>query len=187
MIDQIKSLGDVPASEKALVLSSLTVRPIQLQELENLLDVEQLAWRDEITSQWTGSLIVAMDEGSEVSEGLAELFRHLNKIRSVHIETDKPEWAVKCSQLLDGLVYVGLITVEQKGKVLDLGGGRKHGDVTVQDVETWEAVVASEDARQQLLEDINGLVAEIMNDYVRPAEANNTPVEELRNLIKQGL
>lgn len=187
MIDQIRSLGDVPASEKAVILSSLTVRPIPLQDLENLLDSEQLAWRDEITSQWNGSLIVAMDSGSPVSEGLSELFRHLNKIRSVHIETDKPEWAVKCSALLDGLIYLGLLTVEQKGKVLALGGGRKHGDVTVEDVETWEAVAASQDARQQLLDDIGGLVAEIMNDYVRPAEANNTPVEELRNLIKQGL
>ena len=187
MIDQIKSLGDVPASEKAAILSSLTVRPIPLQDLENLLDSEQLAWRDEVTSQWNGPLVVAMDGGSPVSEGLAELFRHLNKIRSVHIETDKPEWAVKCSQLLDALIYVGLLNVEQKGKVLSLGGGSKHGDITVQDVETWEAVAASQDARQKLLDDIAGLVAEIMNDYVRPAEANNTPVEELRNLIKQGL
>jgi len=187
MIDHIKSLGDVPASEKALVLSSLTVKPISLQELENLLDAEGLAWRDEITSQWTGSLIVAMDEGSPVSEGLAELFRHLNKLRSVHIESDKPAWAVKCSLLLDGLVALGLISAEQKGKVLELGGGRLHGDVSVEAVVAWEANIASEAARQQLLDDINLLVSEIMNDYVRPAEANNTPVEELRNLIKQGL
>lgn len=187
MIVQIKSLGDAPASEKAAILSSLTVRPIPLQDLENLLDSEQLAWRDEVTSQWNGPLIVAMDTGSPVSDGLAELFRHLNKIRSVHIETDKPEWAVKCSSLLDGLVYVGLLTVEQKDKVLALGGGKKHGDVSVEVVEAWEANIASEDARQQLLDDINLLVSQIMNDFVRPAEANNTPVEELRNLIKQGL
>ena len=187
MIDQIKSLGDAPASEKALVLSSLTVHPIPLQDLENLLDSEQLAWRDEVTSQWSGPLVDAMSNASPVSDGLAELFRHLNKIRSVHIETDKPEWAVKCSQLLDGLIYVGLLSAEQKLKVLTLGGGRLNGDVTVEDVDVHVAADSERQARKQRGALLDQLSAEIANRFINEAYGTDEALEDLRLRIKSEL
>lgn len=187
MIDQIRNLGDVPVSEKAEIISSKTLRPIPLQELENLLDIEQLAWRDEITSQWSGPLVVAMDEGSEVSEGLAELFRHLNKIRSVHIETDKPEWAVKCRRLLDALVALGNITQEQSDKVVALGGSRRYGDVTEEQVANEIAQQELRDLQQQRADEFLGLIAIIQNDFIAPAISGSETLEEVKARIKQEL
>ena len=134
MIVEIKALGDMPNADKAALLSSLTGNPIGLQELENLLGDEGLAWRDEITGNWTGPVPSLVEVGGELGEGVAELLRHLNKIRSVHIESDKPEWALKCSSLLAGLVLAGVISQEQSDKVIALGGGLRHGVVSEQDI-----------------------------------------------------
>ena len=135
MIDQINELGDISSAEKALVLSSVTNNAIDLQALENFLAEESLAWRDEITGHWTGLLPSLVAPGGDIGEGLAELFRHLNKIRSVHIETDKPEWAVKCSSLLSGLVALGHISQEQSDAVIAFGGGLKNSPVSEADID----------------------------------------------------
>ena len=151
MINQINELGDISSSEKALILSSLTESAIDLQSLENFLAGEELAWRDEITGNWTGPLPSIVVSGGEIGEGLAELFRHLNKIRSVHIETDKPEWAVKCSNVLTGLVALGHISQEQSDAVIALGGGLKNGPLSAADIDNLlvehEAEVLAEQER----------------------------------------
>tara|TARA_R100000406_G_scaffold32567_1_gene21316 strand:+ start:4278 stop:4880 length:603 start_codon:yes stop_codon:yes gene_type:complete len=144
MIVEINALGDMPNAEKAALLSSLTGNPIDLQALENLLGDEGLAWRDEITGNWSGPIPALVELGGELGEGVAELLRHLNKIRSVHIESDKPEWALKCSSLLAGLVIAGVITQEQSDKVIALGGGLRHGVISEQDIAD---AIAEEDAR----------------------------------------
>lgn len=144
MIVEINALGDMPNADKAALLSSLTVHPIDLQPLENLLSDEGLAWRDEITGNWSGPVPAVVAVGGELGAGVAELLRHLNKIRSVHIESNKPEWALKCSSLLAGLVLAGVITQEQSDKVIALGGGLRHGVVSEQDILD---VIAEEDAR----------------------------------------
>jgi hypothetical protein len=143
MINEINELGDISSAEKALILSSLTKEAIDLQSLENFLSEEELAWRDEITGNWTGLLPSIIVSGGEIGEGLAELFRHLNKIRSVHIETDKPEWAVKCSSVLAGLVALGHISQEQSDAVIALGGGLKNDPVSAADI---DALVAEHEA-----------------------------------------
>ena len=134
MIVEINALGDMPNADKAALLSSLTGNPIDLQALENLLGDEGLAWRDEITGNWAGPVPAVVATGGDLGAGVAELLRHLNKIRSVHIESDKPEWALKCSSLLAGLVLAGVITQEQSDKVIALGGGLRHGVVSEQDI-----------------------------------------------------
>ena len=144
MIVEINALGDMPNAEKAALLSSLTGNPIDLQALENFLGDEGLAWRDEITGNWAGPVPAVVASGGDLGAGVAELLRHLNKIRSVHIESDKPEWALKCSSLLAGLVLAGVITQEQSDKVIALGGGLRHGVVSEQDILN---AIAEEEAR----------------------------------------
>ena len=142
MILEINALGDMPAADKASLLSSLTGNPIDLQALENFLSDEGLAWRDEITGNWAGPVPAVVAVGGDLGAGVAELLRHLNKIRSVHIESNKPEWALKCSSLLAGLVLAGVITQEQSDAVIALGGGRRHGIISEQDV--LDAIAAEE-------------------------------------------
>ena len=144
MIVEINALGDMPNADKAALLSSLTRQPIDLQALENLLGDEGLAWRDEITGNWAGPVPAVVATGGDLGAGTAELLRHLNKIRSVHIESDKPEWALKCSSLLAGLVLAGVITQEQSDKVIALAGGLLHGAISEQDILD---VIAAEEAR----------------------------------------
>lgn len=144
MIVEINALGDMPNADKAALLSSLTGNPIDLQALENLLGDEGLAWRDEITGNWAGPVPAVVAGGGELGAGVAELLRHLNKIRSVHIESNRPEWALKCSSLLTGLVLAGVITQEQSDKVIALGGGLRHGVISEQDVVD---AIAEEEAR----------------------------------------
>ena len=144
MIVEINALGDMPNAEKAALLSSLTGNPIDLQALENFLGDEGLAWRDEITGNWAGPVPAVVASGGDLGAGVAELLRHLNKIRSVHIESDKPEWALKCSSLLAGLVLAGVITQEQSDKVIALGGGLRHGVISEQDILN---AIAEEEAR----------------------------------------
>ena len=143
MIDHILSLGDASASEKATILSSVTRADIKLADLENYLSEQSLAWRDEITGNWVGPLVDAMQAGGALGEGLAELFRHMNKIRSIHILSNEPEWGLKCKSLVDGLVLAGVITDLQAEEVLALGGGRAYGDVT--EAEVLAAIQVHED------------------------------------------
>ena len=148
MILEIEKLGDISEADKAVVLSSLTNNAIDLQALENLLSDEGLAWRDEITGNWAGPVPAVVAVGGDLGAGVAELLRHLNKIRSVHIQSDLPEWAVKASSLLAGLVAAGVITQEQSDKVIALGGGLRHGVVSEQDV--LDAIAEKEAYEAQL-------------------------------------
>lgn len=188
MIDHIKQLGDVSVAEKALILSSLTREPISLQDLENFLDEQQLAWRDEITSAWTGPLVAIMDgEGGALGEGLAELFRHMNKIRSVHVETDKPEWAVKCTQLLEGLQLAGVISEAQADAIVDLGGGKLHGLVTIDEINFAVQADIERQAGVERIAELDALKAEIANRFIHPAAGSQESIADLRARIKQEL
>ena len=147
MIDQILALGEVSDADAAAILSSVTVSPIDLQPLENLLSDEGLAWRDEITGNWAGPVPAVVAGGGVLGEGVAELLRHLNKIRSVHIESNKPEWALKASGLLAGLVAAAVISQDQADAVVALGGGLAHeglDEAAVQATRDEDARIAEE-------------------------------------------
>lgn len=187
MIDLINQLGDISVEDKAEIISSRTSKPIPLAELENLLSFEGLAWRNEITGSWEGALVEAMSYGGEVGQGLAELFRHINKTRSLHIETDKAEWALKCKALLDSLVMLSVLTQEQADKVVALGGGRPHQSFTVEQV---SAEIVNEEARvaeAARYDEFMRLSAEIQNDFILPAIDSDETIAQLRARIKESL
>ena len=121
--------------EIAGILSSFTNMDIPLSEVENFLDFEGLAARNAITGNWEGALINVIGGASqELSDGVSELFVHLNKPRSTSIATTQEEWAVKSSSLLAGLVAGGIVTQDQADGFVALGGGLLHGVVTDIDV-----------------------------------------------------
>lgn len=117
-------------------LSVLTNRPIPIADLENFLDFEGLAKRNPISGAWEGTLIDVMQSqsGQPLGDGLAELFSHINKPRSIHIATNEIEWAVKAEGLLDGLEQAGVVTADQHTGFHALGGGYQYPDIVVQDV-----------------------------------------------------
>ena len=121
--------------EIAGILSSFTNVDIPLAEVENFLDFEGLAARNAITGNWEGALVDVIGGASqELSDGVSELFVHLNKPRSTQIATTQEEWALKSSSLLAGLVAGGIITQAQADGFVALGGGLRHGAVTDVDV-----------------------------------------------------
>ena len=187
MIELIKELGDISAESKAEIISSRTIRPISLAELENLLSFEGLAWRNEITGSWEGPLVEVMNLGGEIGEGLVELFRHINKTRSVQIETNKAEWAVKCRRLLDGLVTGGVITQEQSDKVVALGGGRPYQGVDDEQVINETLQEEAKAARQSRVDEFMRFSASIQNDFIFPSIDGDETVEQLKARIKQEL
>lgn len=187
MIELIKELGDLSAEQKAEIISSRTIRPIPLADLENLLSFEGLAWRNEITGSWEGQLIEVMNLGGEIGEGLVELFRHINKTRSIQIETNQAEWAVKCRRLLDGLVIGGVLTQEQSDKVVALGGGRPYQNVDDEQVINEILQEEARVARQERINEFMRLSAAIQNDFILPAVDGNETLDQLKARIKQEL
>ena len=193
MLDSINALGDIPNSEKALILSAVTNSPINLGELENLLDSEEILWHDEISGNWTGPLVTYMTGNSDaISDGIKELLRHMSKSRSTQIDSHLAEWGLKCKGLLEGLVLVSVISQDQSDAVLSLGGGRKHGDVSVADIEqaisdhedelaekaaqqaAAEALMAERAQIQALMEEFQGLV----NTHVAPLSGGINPTSD---------
>jgi len=155
-IVDVKPLEDRGLADEqiASILSSLTVKDISLAEVENFLDFEGLAARNAITGNWEGVLIDVIGGASqELSDGVSELFIHLNKPRSTSIATTQEEWALKCSLLLLGLVSSNVITSEQLNGFVSLGNGLKYGVVSAVDVAQsrtdYNEMLASEETRRQ--------------------------------------
>ena len=121
-------------AEIAAFLSAVTPAPILIADLENFLDFEGLAKRNPLTGAWEGTL---PDEVSNnvygLGSGLAALFSHINKPRSIHIDTTVDPWASDAHALMGGLLAAALITQAQYDVFYALGGGHGH-DVTAQDV-----------------------------------------------------
>lgn len=123
--------------EIASMLSAVTVRPVQIADAENYFDFSLLARRSPRTGAWVGRLPDAMDNvltPLPIRDGLSSLFGHINKPRSIHIDTTAAPWAEDSKALLDGLVATGVITAEERDGFYQLAGGRTHGDVTAGDV-----------------------------------------------------
>ena len=116
---------------------ALTNSPIPCGDLENLLSWAGLAKRDAISGSWEGSLIDFMQGNAvpSLSKGLSELFSHLNKPRSVSIDSHVQPWAGKMDELLNGLLSVGQITQSVVDDVVALGGGYSYESITEADVQ----------------------------------------------------
>lgn len=193
MIDYIKHVAPLESSglepsKIALVLSSVTNVNISVAELENLLSEESLARRNPITGSWEGVLVDRMAEGGALSEGLEELFSHLNKPRSVVIETSSVSWSAKAYSLLRLLVESGDVSEVQVLKVYELAGGRLFGDITEQEV---LALKSENDAKVADVPRRSGIIAffaDLQNEKINPAIADGlTTVEQLKASIKAEL
>ena len=152
--DDIK---DMTNEEAVAYFSPLTMSYIPCGELENLLGFAGLAKRNAVTGAWEGSLIDFMQSNAvpAISEGLGELFSHLNKPRSTGVDTFEQPWASKMADLLGGLELTSVIDAQFTADVVALAGGYAHADLdvnTVQALRDEEAErVAAEEA--QAIED----------------------------------
>ncbi len=166
-------------NDEAIVrFGSLTWRPIMCADLENWMDDSNLAKRNPITAAWEGPLIDALATGGPLGDGLAKLFSHLNKPRSITIDCNREEWAILMGQLLGGLQLASLITPEQAAEVVDLAGGlqfvgldeeylddirQEHADRLVAEQEQQEQA----DLFRQVLA-LNARVEEVRRDHIIP-------------------
>jgi len=166
-ISQVKPLEDLEMTdaEIAALLAASTASDIPISELENFLDFESLAKRNAITGAWEGVLPdEIVNNAFGLSDGLSALFNHINKPRSVVIDTTVSPWASDAAALTDGLVAAGLITAQQQTDFYALGGGQPNAGLTEADVAQsrvdWEAKVAMDE--RQLETDIK------YNEYISP-------------------
>ena len=175
-------------------LSSFTRNDISLAEVENFLDFEGLASRNPITGNWEGSLVNMIGGVSqELSDGVSELFVHLNKPRSINIATTQEEWATKCSLLLAGLVSANVIESEQSNRFIALGGGLRYGVVSEVDVaqsktdynimlQREEERMAEDQIKQELISEYlghyNTIVASVVDG---PSPTKTDIIEALRS------
>ena len=128
--DDIK---DMTNEEAVAYFAPLTVSYIPCGDLENLLGFAGVAKRNAVTGAWEGSLIDFMQSNAvpALSEGLGELFSHLNKPRSIGCDTHEQPWASKMSDLLAGLEMVGQIDAQFTVDVVALAGGYAHANLDV--------------------------------------------------------
>lgn len=138
----------------AAVLSSVTVRPVDFQLFNNYMYEQGLASKHPITGKWQGPLPELSEaDGHPLQDGVGKLYSHLNKPQSVQIDTssqdvkeliatgrlqngvfDRQPWCLMAAELLAGLIQAGIITEQHREGFYALGGGLKHGIVTVEQV-----------------------------------------------------
>ena len=128
MYDDIENMTN---AEAVAYYGPLTVSYIPCRDLENLLDWSGVAKRNAITGAWEGSLIDFMVSNAvpALSEGLGELFSHLNKPHSTGVDTDVQPWASKMADLLGGLEAVGVVSPQLTADVVALAGGYAYADL----------------------------------------------------------
>ncbi len=118
-------------AEAVAYYGPLTNTYIPCNKLEDMLGFAGLAKRNAVTSAWEGSLIDFMSSNAvpALSDGLAELFSHLNKPRSIGCDTHEQPWASKMADLLGGLQMVGLVDAQFSADVVALGAGFAYPNV----------------------------------------------------------
>lgn len=115
-------------AEAVAYYGPLTNSSLPCGDLENLLEWAGLANRHAISGAWEGSLVDFMNSNAvpALSVGLAELFQHLNKPRSMTIDTNVQPWASKMADLLGGLELAGQVTAAVTADVVALAGGYQN-------------------------------------------------------------
>jgi len=129
-------IEDMTNEEAVAYYSPITVSYVPCGDLENLLGWADLAKRNAVTGAWEGSLIDFMNSEAvpALSDGLRELFSHLNKPRSVGCDTDSQPWASKMADLLGGL-ETGSGDSTLTADVIALAGGYAYPDLDVDAVQ----------------------------------------------------
>ena len=131
-------IKDMTNEEAVAYYGPITVSHVPCGDLENLLGWADLAKRNAVSGAWEGSLIDFMIMQGMVpalSDGLRELFSHLNKPRSVSCDTNSQPWASKMADLLGGLEMVGMIDASFTAEVVALAGGYAYPDLDVDAVQ----------------------------------------------------
>lgn len=154
-LSQVKPLEDagMTDAEIAALLAASTASDIPIADLENFLDFESLAKRNAITGAWEGVLPdEIINNAFGLSDGLSALFNHINKPRSVVIDTTVSPWASDAAALTAGLVAAGLLTSQQRDDFYNLGGGLPNEGLTEAEVTQsrvdWEAAEAQRQAEE---------------------------------------
>ena len=168
--DDIK---DMTNEEAVAYFAPLTVSYIPCGDLENLLGFAGVAKRNAVTGAWEGSLIDFMQSNAvpALSEGLGELFSHLNKPRSTGCDTHEQPWASKMADLLAGLEAVGQIDAQFTSDVVALAGGYAHAGLDVDAVQALrdaEAAQAIEDAARAEFDVKMQRYNELYNIHISP-------------------
>ncbi len=152
--DDIK---DMTNEEAVAYYSPVTSSYIPCSDLENLLGWAGLAKRNAVTGAWEGSLIDFMNSNAvpALSDGLSELFSHLNKPRSTGVDSNEQPWAGSMADLLGGLEAAGQITASFTADVVALAGGYAYPDLDVDAVQLLrdehDAQVAEDTASKEYL------------------------------------
>ena len=135
-------------AEAVAYYGPLTASYIPCRDLENLLDWSGIAKRNAITGAWEGSLIDFMVSNAvpALSEGLGELFSHLNKPHSTGVDTDVQPWASKMADLLGGLQLAGVVNAQLVADVVALAGGYAYADLDESAVQAIRDQHAAEQA-----------------------------------------
>ena len=164
-------------AEAVAYYGSLTASPIPCGDLENLLDWAGVAKRNAVSGAWEGSLIDFMNVIGipALSEGLGELFSHLNKPRSMTIDTNTQPWGGKMSGLLAGLEQAGAINFSLTNSVVALAGGYAYPELdeaavqAVRDQHAADEAEAAADAalQSEIVENATKWDA-LLNAHVNP-------------------
>ena len=179
-------IDNMTNAEAVAYYGTLTNNPIPCGDLENLLEWAGLASRNAVTGAWQGGLVDLIETpvlGQEsLSEGLAELFSHLNKPRSMTVDTTVQPWAGKLDALCSGLKAAGIIDQATHDDVVALGGGMRYPDLD----EAGVQVNRDEDARIAEEYRQNEKYGSLFNAYVSPfmdgLETDANIAVALRNL-----
>jgi len=169
-------IKDMTDAEAVAYFGPLTVSQIPCGDLENLLGWASKANRNPVSGAWEGLLVDVMNaDGSVFLVGLGELFSHLNKPRSLTIDTHLQPWGSKMEDLLNGLLAYGHIDASLVSNIHDLAGGLEDAGldeaavavIRAEGIAAEEARVADE-AYRVLQNDTKAKYDELYNQHVAP-------------------
>jgi hypothetical protein len=156
-------IKDMTNEEASAYFGPMTLNPIPCGDLENLLNWGGEASRGSVSGAWEGLLIdfMLLNAIPELSEGLDELFTHLNQPRSTVIDTTEQPWAGKMEDLLNGLVVAGAVDASLIDDVIALGGGQPNIGTDYQAIR--------DDHEEALAKSANSIKhANLFNEHISP-------------------
>lgn len=129
-----------------------------------------------------------MEQGGELGEGLEDLFSHLNKPRSVCIETSKHPWCEKASVLLSALYVESQITEAEIAEIYKMAGGKLFPNgVTKEEVVSARVSRENIDLQNKRRSDIESILDEIRTRFIFPSVGSDMTLDQIRESIKQEL
>jgi hypothetical protein len=146
-----------------LVASGLTERPIQLDDLMNVLNIPlkmlvRLPRQESDGSKWSGTLfnliVFVNDNGTqEQKDGLNSFFSHITNDRNRTFDTTQPDFAAQFWQVAQmfGGTAPQFPSVADFAAVADLGGGWLFADLTAQKYNADKASYELQQAAQSAL------------------------------------